>query len=154
MPTEVILPRVDMDMTEGMIAAWHVNEGDEVREGMLIFEIETSKATMEIDAPASGIIRQISAPVGKTVPVGTAVAWIYAAGEALCERGEAGYDRRAEGAATAEAEATQEEATQARAMEAYQLAALSDPHASATADAASERAATVTGNPGCPAPCS
>jgi pimeloyl-ACP methyl ester carboxylesterase len=90
MPTEVILPRVDMDMTEGMIAAWHVNEGDEVREGTLIFEIETSKATMEIDAPASGIIRQISAPVGKTVAVGTAVAWIYAAGEALVEHGEPG----------------------------------------------------------------
>ncbi|WP_345814822.1 acetoin dehydrogenase dihydrolipoyllysine-residue acetyltransferase subunit [Paraburkholderia sp. PREW-6R] len=86
MPTEVILPRVDMDMTEGMIAAWHVNEGDEVREGTLIFEIETSKATMEIDAPASGVIRQISAPVGKTVPVGTAVAWIYASGEALQEQ--------------------------------------------------------------------
>lgn len=85
MPTEVILPRVDMDMTEGMIAAWHVSDGDEVREGTLIFEIETSKATMEIDAPASGIIRQISAPVGKSVPVGTAVAWIYAAGEALIE---------------------------------------------------------------------
>jgi pyruvate dehydrogenase E2 component (dihydrolipoamide acetyltransferase) len=86
MPTEVILPRVDMDMTEAMIAAWHVNEGDEVREGTLIFEIETSKATMEIDAPASGIIRQISAPVGKSIPVGTAVAWIYAAGEALREQ--------------------------------------------------------------------
>jgi pimeloyl-ACP methyl ester carboxylesterase len=87
MPTEVILPRVDMDMTEGMIAAWHVNEGDEVREGTLMFEIETSKATMEIDAPTSGFIRQISAPVGKTVPVGTAVAWIYAVGEVLEERG-------------------------------------------------------------------
>ena len=88
MPSEVILPRVDMDMTEGMIAAWHVSDGDEVREGTLIFEIETSKATMEIDAPASGIIRQISAPVGKSVPVGTAVAWIYAAGEALVEHDE------------------------------------------------------------------
>lgn len=87
MPTEVILPRVDMDMTEGMIAAWHVSEGDEVQEGTLIFEIETSKATMEIDAPASGIIRQIGVPVGETVPVGTAVAWIYAIGEALQEHG-------------------------------------------------------------------
>jgi pimeloyl-ACP methyl ester carboxylesterase len=134
MPTEVILPRVDMDMTEGMIAAWHVNEGDEVREGMLIFEIETSKATMEIDAPASGIIRQISAPVGKTVPVGTAVAWIYAAGEALRDHGEAGLTL-AEGAAMAPAEATQEEAAQARAIEAYQLESLSDPHANAIEDA-------------------
>jgi pimeloyl-ACP methyl ester carboxylesterase len=104
MPTEVILPRVDMDMTEGMIAAWHVNDGDEVREGTLIFEIETSKATMEVDAPASGIIRQISAPVGKTVPVGTAVAWIYAAGEALVEHGEAGVSKAAEPAEAADAQ--------------------------------------------------
>jgi pimeloyl-ACP methyl ester carboxylesterase len=134
MPTEVILPRVDMDMTEGMIAAWHVNEGDEVREGMLIFEIETSKATMEIDAPASGIIRQISAPVGTSVPVGTAVAWIYAAGEALCEHGETAV-AAAEDAAPAPAEATQAETTQARAMAAYQLTALSDPQASLSEDA-------------------
>ena len=107
MPTEVILPRVDMDMTEGMIAAWHVSEGDEVREGMLIFEIETSKATMEIDAPASGIIRQINAPVGESVPVGTAVAWIYAAGEALVDhRGHGGR------AAVGDAPTHSEEATQ------------------------------------------
>jgi pyruvate dehydrogenase E2 component (dihydrolipoamide acetyltransferase) len=104
MPTEVILPRVDMDMTEGMIAAWHVGEGEEVREGTLIFEIETSKATMEIDAPASGIIRQINAPVGKTVPVGAAVAWIYAAGEALVEHGNAALT--AADGAQAQAEAT------------------------------------------------
>jgi pimeloyl-ACP methyl ester carboxylesterase len=85
MPTEVILPRVDMDMSEGTIAAWYVNEGDEIREGAVMFEIETSKATMEVDAPASGIVRQITAPVGTLVPVGVAVAWIYQAGEALVE---------------------------------------------------------------------
>jgi pimeloyl-ACP methyl ester carboxylesterase len=134
MPTEVILPRVDMDMTEGMIATWHVNEGDEVREGMLIFEIETSKATMEIDAPASGIIRQISAPVGKMVPVGTAVAWIYAAGEALCDHGEAGLVA-GDSALSPPAEVTQVEATQARAIEAYQFESPSDPHTNAPEDA-------------------
>src|ERR1700744_263469 len=105
MPTEVILPRVDMDMTEGMIAAWHVKEGDEVREGMLIFEIETSKATMEIDAPASGIIRQINTPVGESVAVGTAVAWIYATGEALVEHGEHGGRAAADDVAAADAQA-------------------------------------------------
>ncbi|QYD69821.1 acetoin dehydrogenase dihydrolipoyllysine-residue acetyltransferase subunit [Paraburkholderia edwinii] len=85
MPTEVILPRVDMDMTEGMIAAWHVHEGETVRAGTVIFEIETSKATMEVDAPASGTIRHISTAVGETVPVGTPVAWIYAEGEAVAD---------------------------------------------------------------------
>jgi pimeloyl-ACP methyl ester carboxylesterase len=85
MPTEVILPRVDMDMTEGMIAAWHVHEGETVCAGTVIFEIETSKATMEVDAPASGTIRHISTAVGETVPVGTPVAWIYADGEAVAD---------------------------------------------------------------------
>ncbi|MDQ7981759.1 acetoin dehydrogenase dihydrolipoyllysine-residue acetyltransferase subunit [Paraburkholderia sp. SARCC-3016] len=85
MPTEVILPRVDMDMTEGMIAAWHVHEGEAVRAGAVIFEIETSKATMEVDAPASGTIRHISTAVGETVPVGTPIAWIYADGEAVAD---------------------------------------------------------------------
>jgi pimeloyl-ACP methyl ester carboxylesterase len=85
MPTEVILPRVDMEMTEGMIAAWHVHEGETVRAGAVIFEIETSKATMEVDAPASGTIRHISTAVGETVPVGTPVAWIYAEGEAVAD---------------------------------------------------------------------
>jgi pimeloyl-ACP methyl ester carboxylesterase len=90
MPTEVILPRVDMDMSEGTIAAWYVNEGDTIRAGAVMFEIETSKATMEVDAPASGIVRQITAPVGTLVPVGVAVAWIYAADEALVEHTDAG----------------------------------------------------------------
>jgi pyruvate dehydrogenase E2 component (dihydrolipoamide acetyltransferase) len=85
MPTEVILPRVDMDMSEGTIAAWYVNEGDEIRAGAVMFEIETSKATMEVDAPASGIVRQITAPVGTLVPVGVAVAWIYEVDEALVD---------------------------------------------------------------------
>lgn len=115
MPTEVILPRVDMDMTEGSIAAWRVSEGDEVREGTVIFEIETSKATMEVDAPASGIIRQISAPVGTTVPVGTAVAWIYAAGEAVQERPGAGGGGAAEEATQERAQPQTETETEARA---------------------------------------
>lgn len=85
MPTEVILPRVDMDMTEGAITAWYAKDGDSVKQGEPLFDIETSKATMEVEAPATGIVRQITAGVGETVPVGTAIAWIYASGEALQE---------------------------------------------------------------------
>jgi pimeloyl-ACP methyl ester carboxylesterase len=102
MPTEVILPRVDMDMTEGMIAAWHVHEGDTVRAGAVIFEIETSKATMEVDAPASGVIRHISLAVGESVPVGTPVAWIYADGEAVTDLAEAGALASTPASATAQ----------------------------------------------------
>jgi pimeloyl-ACP methyl ester carboxylesterase len=82
MPTEVILPRVDMDMAEGKIGKWHVKEGQLVTKGEPIFEIETDKAAMEIEAPVSGTIREISVPEGATAAVGAAVAWIYADGEA------------------------------------------------------------------------
>ena len=83
MPTEVILPRVDMDMTEGAITAWHVEEGEPVKQGQPLFDIETSKATMEVEAPATGIVRRISAGVGMSVPVGTVIAWIEESGDAL-----------------------------------------------------------------------
>lgn len=81
MPVEVILPKVDMDMATGKIAKWHVKEGDAVRKGALLFEIETDKAAMEIDAPGDGIIRNITAAEGAVIPVGQTVALIYQAGE-------------------------------------------------------------------------
>lgn len=81
MPTEVILPRVDMDMAEGRISRWYVEEGASVAKGQPIFEIETDKAAMEVEAPASGIIRGISGELDTTLPVGSTVAWIEEEGE-------------------------------------------------------------------------
>jgi pyruvate dehydrogenase E2 component (dihydrolipoamide acetyltransferase) len=81
-PVEVIMPKVDMDMTTGKISKWLVKEGDAVRKGALLFEIETDKAAMEIDAPSDGIIRNISVAEGTVVPVGRAVAFIYQEDEA------------------------------------------------------------------------
>jgi pyruvate dehydrogenase E2 component (dihydrolipoamide acetyltransferase) len=83
MAVEVILPRVDMDMAAGKISKWHVKDGDRVAKGAALFEIETDKAAMEIDAPADGILRNIVVPEGGTAPVGSAVAYIYAEGEAV-----------------------------------------------------------------------
>jgi pyruvate dehydrogenase E2 component (dihydrolipoamide acetyltransferase) len=82
MPTEVILPKVDMDMATGQISRWFVAEGATVKQGDLLFEIETDKAAMEIDSPAAGIIRDIVGKEGVDIPVGSPVAWIYAEGEA------------------------------------------------------------------------
>ncbi|WP_139973657.1 acetoin dehydrogenase dihydrolipoyllysine-residue acetyltransferase subunit [Ochrobactrum sp. CGA5] len=81
MAVEVILPKVDMDMETGQISRWYAKDGDTVTKGQLLFEIETDKAAMEVDAPASGIIANISAAEGSVVPVGQAVAWIYDEGE-------------------------------------------------------------------------
>lgn len=83
MATEVILPKVDMDMATGKISKWFFSEGDTVKKGDVLFEIETDKAAMEIDAPAGGILRNVSGSEGVDIPVGAAVAWIYNEGEAV-----------------------------------------------------------------------
>ncbi|SFO56680.1 pyruvate dehydrogenase E2 component (dihydrolipoamide acetyltransferase) [Mesorhizobium sp. NFR06] len=78
MPTEVILPKVDMDMATGQISRWFAEEGAHVNKGDVLFEIETDKAAMEIDAPASGTLRDVTGKEGVDIPVGAPVAWIYA----------------------------------------------------------------------------
>jgi pyruvate dehydrogenase E2 component (dihydrolipoamide acetyltransferase) len=78
MPTEVILPKVDMDMATGQISRWFAEEGARVKKGDVLFEIETDKAAMEIDAPASGVLRDVTGKEGVDIAVGAAVAWIYA----------------------------------------------------------------------------
>jgi pyruvate dehydrogenase E2 component (dihydrolipoamide acetyltransferase) len=82
MATEIILPKVDMDMTTGRISRWLVAEGATVKQGDPLFEIETDKAAMEIEAPASGTLRHIRVMEGVDIPVGEAVAWIYGESEA------------------------------------------------------------------------
>jgi pyruvate dehydrogenase E2 component (dihydrolipoamide acetyltransferase) len=77
MATEVIMPRVDMDMTVGKVGRWFLDEGASVQKGQPLFEIETDKAAMEIDAPSSGILRAVSAKAGDELPVGHVIAWIY-----------------------------------------------------------------------------
>lgn len=110
MAEEVILPRVDMDMSEGKIAQWYVKNGDTVTRGQLIFEIETDKATMEIDASADGIIQGIEGAVGVTIPVGQVVAWILAPGEALPAAQGAGAGAPQAGNATVAPEPSRAEA--------------------------------------------
>lgn len=80
MPIEVIMPKVDMDMTSGKIAVWHVAEGEAVAKGDPLFDIETAKAAMEIEAPGDGVLH-FAAPEGREIAIGQPVAWLYAAGE-------------------------------------------------------------------------
>jgi pyruvate dehydrogenase E2 component (dihydrolipoyllysine-residue acetyltransferase) len=73
---EVILPKVDMDMETGVIARWHVAPGDRVAEGDILFDMETGKAMMEVEAPASGVIRDLAPVDGAELAIGTRVGWI------------------------------------------------------------------------------
>ena len=76
MPIEVVLPKVDMDMESGVIAEWKVAEGDLVRAGEVLFDMETAKSIMEVEAPGTGRIRGLASVDGQPIAVGTPVAWI------------------------------------------------------------------------------
>lgn len=82
MAIEVILPKVDMDMTTGRLSKWLVADGAEVKKGDPLFEIETDKAAMEVESPGTGKLGQITAREGDEVPIGQVIAYIFAAGEA------------------------------------------------------------------------
>ena len=83
MATEVVMPQMGYDMAEGTVVRWLKQEGEEVRRGEAIAEIETDKATVEMEAEASGLLRRIVVSQGNTVPVGQVIAYIGAADEAL-----------------------------------------------------------------------
>ncbi len=69
MPREVRLPQLGQTMEEGTIVGWMVKVGDEVKKGDCIFEVETDKATLEVESPADGFVKCILAEIGQTVPV-------------------------------------------------------------------------------------
>jgi pyruvate dehydrogenase E2 component (dihydrolipoamide acetyltransferase) len=83
---EVIMPKMGDAMEEGTLVKWLVSEGDEVSEGDAIAEIETDKASMEIEAEDSGTLAQFIASEGDDVPVGGAIAFIQGEGEEVPER--------------------------------------------------------------------
>jgi pyruvate dehydrogenase E2 component (dihydrolipoamide acetyltransferase) len=83
MPTELKMPALSPTMEEGTLAKWLVKEGDTVKSGDLLAEIETDKATMEFEAVDEGTSTKILVAEGTDgVKVGTAIALIAAEGRA------------------------------------------------------------------------
>jgi len=78
---QVVMPKWGLTMTEGKITRWFKAEGEPVEKGEPLFEVETSKITNVVEAPASGTLFQILVPAGHTVPVKTIVALIAEPGE-------------------------------------------------------------------------
>ena len=82
MPTEVLMPALSPTMEKGNLAKWLKKEGDPVRSGDVIAEIETDKATMEVEAIDEGTLGKILVPEGTAdVAVNTPIAMILADGE-------------------------------------------------------------------------
>ena len=82
MPTDVIMPALEMAQETGKVLKWLKAPGHAVRKGEPIVEIETDKVTVEIEAPASGTLSDVTARAGDVVPVGQTIALIVAPGEA------------------------------------------------------------------------
>jgi pyruvate dehydrogenase E2 component (dihydrolipoamide acetyltransferase) len=78
---DVIMPALGMAQETGILLKWLKSEGDPVTKGEPLMEVETDKATVEIEAPASGTLANITAQPGDEVPVGQTIAFILAAGE-------------------------------------------------------------------------
>jgi pyruvate dehydrogenase E2 component (dihydrolipoamide acetyltransferase) len=73
MAKEVRLPKLGQTMEEGTVVNCHVKVGDEVKKGDVIFDVETDKATLEMEAPANGYVKHIMAKLDQTFPVGAPI---------------------------------------------------------------------------------
>jgi pyruvate dehydrogenase E2 component (dihydrolipoamide acetyltransferase) len=74
MPIDVLMPQLSPTMTEGRLAKWTKNEGDKISAGDVIAEVETDKATMEVEASDDGILHMIVGEIGADLPVGSPIA--------------------------------------------------------------------------------
>ncbi len=82
MATNVIMPALGVAQETGKVIRWLRPEGAQVTKGEPLIEIETDKATVEIEAPATGVLVQVTAREGEEVPVGQPIAVIHEAGDA------------------------------------------------------------------------
>ncbi len=83
MPAQITMPQLSDTMTEGTLVKWLVKEGDSVKSGQIVAEVETDKATMEMESFESGTLAAILVPVGGKAAVGAAIALVAKAGEKL-----------------------------------------------------------------------
>ena len=106
MASDVTMPRLSDSMEEGTVLKWLVDEGGEVKRGEPLVEIETDKANMTYDADSDGVLVEIVAQEGDTLPIGEVIARIGEAGEAKS----GGGDEEASGDEAEAAESAQEAA--------------------------------------------
>ncbi len=81
MPVEIVMPKLGLTMTEGLIVEWKKKEGDGVKKGDVLFVLETEKVTYEVEAPEDGILGKILVQEKQTVPIGTVVGHLLKQGE-------------------------------------------------------------------------
>jgi pyruvate dehydrogenase E2 component (dihydrolipoamide acetyltransferase) len=90
MATPIIMPKFGMAQEEGTILRWLKHEGDTVAKGDVLLEVQTDKVDMEVESPASGVLRDVRYSEDATVPVTTVIAVIAGLQEELRIRADAG----------------------------------------------------------------
>jgi len=85
MAETISMPKLGFDMREGVLVRWVKNEGENISKGEVLAEIETDKATVEVESSASGLVRRLLASQGDSVPVGAPIAIIGTADEKIDE---------------------------------------------------------------------
>ncbi len=81
--TSIVMPKMGYDMTEGKVTRWLKHEGETVRKGEAIAEIETDKVTIEMESTDDGVLQRIVVPEGDVTPVGEPIAILVAPDELL-----------------------------------------------------------------------
>jgi pyruvate dehydrogenase E2 component (dihydrolipoamide acetyltransferase) len=71
---DLLMPKLGLTMTEGLLAEWKVTARQQVQQGDTLFVVETEKIANEVEAPADGVIEEILVPAGEVVPVGAVLA--------------------------------------------------------------------------------
>jgi len=83
MAETISMPKLGFDMAEGTLVRWVKNEGENVNKGDVLAEIETDKATVEVESSASGVVRKLLVEEGSVVPIGDPIAIVGSADEKI-----------------------------------------------------------------------
>lgn len=83
MAEKIIMPQGGQDITEGQVVQWRKSEGDEVKKGEVICEVETEKAVFEVESPADGVLLKIFVSAGQKAKVFSTIGLVGAAGESV-----------------------------------------------------------------------
>src|ERR1041384_6494582 len=83
MPISVVMPALEMAQETGKLVSWKKKEGEQVKKGEMLLEVETDKAVVEIEAGGDGVLSGVTAKEGDVIPVGQTIGWLLKPGEAL-----------------------------------------------------------------------
>ena len=86
MAETINMPKLGFDMAEGTLVRWVKQVGENINKGDVLAEIETDKATVEVESPAGGVVLQLIVNQGDVVPVNAPIAVVGAAGEKVSEQ--------------------------------------------------------------------